>query len=162
MKLKISLVLLAFLFIFSSFSFIVDAQSSNVLVVEITDTIDQSSVEIFTESMQQAKNQNSQVIILLINTPGGGLQQTFDIADMIHNSQIPVIGYVYPSGSAAWSAGTFILISTHIAAMADHTIIGSCQPVDRKSTRLNSSHVSISYAVFCLTHPGEDYNKRLI
>jgi len=130
MKLKISLVLLAFLFIFSSFSFIVDAQSSNVLVVEITDTIDQSSVEILTESMQQAKNQNSQAIILLINTPGGGLQQTFDIADIIHSSQIPVIGYVYPSGSAAWSAGTFILISTHIAVMADHTIIGSCQPVE--------------------------------
>ena len=130
MKLKISLVLLAFLFIFSSFSFIVDAQSSNVLVVEITDTIDQSSVEILTESIQQAKNQNSQAIILLLDTPGGGLQQTFDIADMIHSSQIPVIGYVYPSGSAAWSAGTFILISTHIAAMADHTIIGSCQPVE--------------------------------
>ena len=130
MKLKISLVLLAFLFIFSSFSFIVDAQSSNVLVVEITDTIDQSSVEILTESMQQAKNQNSQAIILLLDTPGGGLQQTFDIADIIHSSQIPVIGYVYPSGSAAWSAGTFILISTHIAAMADHTIIGSCQPVE--------------------------------
>ncbi len=130
MKLKISLVLLAFLFIFSSFSFIVDAQSSNVLVVEITDTIDQSSVEILTESMQQAKNQNSQAIILLLDTPGGGLQQTFDIADIIHSSQIPIIGYVYPSGSAAWSAGTFILISTHIAAMADHTIIGSCQPVE--------------------------------
>jgi len=130
MKLKISLVLLAFLFIFSSFSFIVDAQNSNVLVVEITDTIDQSTVEILSESMQQAKNQNSQAIILLLDTPGGGLQQTFDIADMIHSSQIPVIGYVYPSGSAAWSAGTFILISTHIAVMADHTIIGSCQPVE--------------------------------
>src|SRR5699024_12108922 len=25
-----------------------------------------------------------------------------------------------------------------------------CRPTDRKSTRLNSSHVSISYAVFCL------------
>ncbi len=130
MKLKISLVLLAFLFIFSSFSFIVDAQNSNVLVVEITDTIGQSSVEILTESMQQAKNQNSQAIILLLDTPGGGLQQTFDIADMIHSSQIPIIGYVYPSGSEAWSAGTFILISTHIAAMADYTIIGSCQPVE--------------------------------
>jgi len=130
MKLKISLFLLYFLFIFSSFSFIVDAQNSNVLVVEITGTIDQSSVEILTESMQQAKNQNSQAIIILLDTPGGGLQQTFDIADMIHSSQIPVIGYVYPSGSAAWSAGTFILISTHIAAMADHTIIGSCQPVE--------------------------------
>ncbi len=130
MKLKISLVLLAFLFIFYCFYFIIDSQNSNLLFVEIKDTIYQSSVEILTESMQQAKNQNSQAIILLLDTPGGGLQQTFDIADMIHSSQIPVIGYVYPSGSEAWSAGTFILISTHIAAMADHTIIGSCQPVE--------------------------------
>jgi len=130
MNIKISLILLSFLFIFSSFSFIVVAQNSNVLIVEITDTIDQSSVEILTESMQQAKNQNSEAIILLIDTPGGGLQQTFDIADIIHSSQIPIIGYVYPSGAEAWSAGTFILISTHIAAMADHTIIGSCQPVE--------------------------------
>ena len=130
MNLKICLVLLSFLFIFSSFSFTVVAQNSNVLIVEITDTIDQSSVEILTESMQQAKNQNSEAIILLIDTPGGGLQQTFDIADMIYSSKIPIIGYVYPSGAEAWSAGTFILISTHIAAMADHTIIGSCQPVE--------------------------------
>jgi membrane-bound serine protease (ClpP class) len=80
--------------------------------------------------MQEAERKSCQVIVLLLDTPGGGLQQTFDIADMIQFSQIPVVGYVYPSGSASWSAGTFILISTHIAAMANHTIIGSCQPVE--------------------------------
>src|SRR5207249_9605374 len=30
---------------------------------------------------------------------------------------------------------------------------------DRKSTRLNSSHVSISYAVFCLKKKKQNYNK---
>lgn len=128
MKLRFSLILFVFLFIF--FSFITYALSSNVLVVEITDTIDQSTVEIFKESMQQARDGNSEAIILLLDTPGGGLDQTFEIADMINKSEIPVVGYVYPGGSAAWSAGTFILMSTHIAAMADHTIIGSCQPVE--------------------------------
>src|SRR3989442_10301397 len=29
-------------------------------------------------------------------------------------------------------------------------VIAAARPVDRKSTRLNSSHVRISYAVFCL------------
>ena len=128
MKLRFSLILLVFLFLFFSFS--TYALSSNVLVVEITDTIDQSTVEIFKESMQQARDENSEAIILLLDTPGGGLEQTFEIADMINKSEIPVVGYVYPGGSAAWSAGTFILMSTHIAAMADHTIIGSCQPVE--------------------------------
>ena len=128
MKLKHSLFFLLFIFAFLSFSSI--AQSSNVLVVEITDTIDQSTVEILKESIQQARNENSEAIILLLDTPGGGLQQTFDIADLINESEIPVVGYVYPTGSFAWSAGTFILISCHVAAMSDYTVIGSAQPVE--------------------------------
>ena len=130
MKLKLCLIFFIFLFIFQIFTNIVGAQDLNVLIVEITETIDQSSVEILKESMKEAENKNSQAIIILLDTPGGGLKQTFDIADIIHNNKIPVIGYVYPSGSAAWSAGTFILMSTHIAVMANHTIIGSCQPVE--------------------------------
>src|SRR5690606_13917702 len=34
--------------------------------------------------------------------------------------------------------------------------------LDRKSTRLNSSHVKISYAVFCLKKKNEDPDTRLI
>ena len=102
MKVKLSLIFLFLFFIFLSFSTI--AQSSNVLVVEITDTIDQSTVEILKESMQQARNENSEAIILLLDTPGGGLQQTFEIDDIINESKIPVVGYVYPTGSYAWSA----------------------------------------------------------
>jgi len=106
------------------------SEGSNVLLVDINGTIDRSTVEILKESIQQAKNENSEAIILLLNTPGGGLQETFEIAEMINSSEIPVVGYVYPVGSAAWSAGTFILMSTHIAAMSDYTIIGSAQPVE--------------------------------
>jgi membrane-bound serine protease (ClpP class) len=128
MKVKPSLIFIFLFLILLSFNTI--AQSSSVLVVEITGTIDQSTVEILKESMQQARNENSEAIILLLDTPGGGLQQTFDIADIINESKIPVIGYVYPIGATAWSAGTFILMSTHVAAMADYTIIGSSQPVE--------------------------------
>ena len=128
MKVKHSLILIFFFLIFLSFNTL--AQSSNVLVVEITGTIDQSTVEIFKESIQQARSEKSEAILLLLDTPGGGLQETFEIADMINESNIPVVGYVYPIGSYAWSAGTFILMSTHIAAMANFTVIGSCQPVE--------------------------------
>ena len=117
-----------FLLLFLSSS--VSAQSSSVILVEITDTIDQSTVEVMTDSLMQAEANNAQAVILLLNTPGGGLDQTFEIAEIIKQSTIPIIGYVYPSGSTAWSAGTFILLSTSLAAMADHTIIGSCQPIE--------------------------------
>jgi membrane-bound serine protease (ClpP class) len=106
------------------------AQSSSVILVEFTDTIDQATVEIMSDSLNVAQANDAQAVILLLNTPGGGLDETFTIAEMIKESNIPVIGYVYPSGATAWSAGTFILLSTPLAAMADHTIIGSCQPIE--------------------------------
>lgn len=131
MKIKLSIYFTLFLTIFFfSLSVITSSQTSNVLIVEITGTIDQSTVEILKESIHVAELERSEAVILLLDTPGGGLQQTFEIADLINKSSTPIVGYVYPSGSAAWSAGTFVLISTHIAAMADHTIIGSCQPVE--------------------------------
>ncbi len=128
MKLKLSLTFLFFILIFLSTSAF--AQNSNVLIVEISDTIDQSTVETVQESIGEAENRNSQAIILLLDTPGGGLQETIEIWELIRSSTKPFIGYVYPQGSASWSAGTFILIGTHIAAMADNTIIGSAQPVE--------------------------------
>ena len=80
MKIKLLLIFLIFLFIFHSFTYISGAQDFNTLIVEITDTIDQSSVEILKESMKEAENKNSLAIIILLDTPGGGLKQTFDIA----------------------------------------------------------------------------------
>jgi membrane-bound serine protease (ClpP class) len=68
-------------------------------------------------------------IVLALDTPGGSLDATFRIIDAIQQSSIPVIGYVYPQGRSAWSAGTIILLATDYAAMAPVTTIGSAQPV---------------------------------
>jgi membrane-bound serine protease (ClpP class) len=122
--------LLFFFFLLLLFSASTTAQTTHVLLVDITDTIDQSTVDVMTDSLKQAEAENAQAVILLLNTPGGGLDQTFEIASIIKESNIPIIGYVSPSGATAWSAGTFILLSTPLAAMADHTIIGSCQPIE--------------------------------
>jgi membrane-bound serine protease (ClpP class) len=126
----ITIPLFFFFFLLLLFSGSTTAQTTSVLLVEITDTIDQSTVEVMTESLKQAEADNAQAIVLLLDTPGGGLDQTFEIAALIKESTIPVIGYVSPSGATAWSAGTFILLSTPLAAMEDHTIIGSCQPIE--------------------------------
>ena len=99
MKLKLSLTFLFFILIFLSTSAF--AQSSNVLIVEISDTIDQSTVETVQESIGEAENRNSQAIILLLDTPGGGLQETIEIWELIRSSTKPFIGYVYPQGSAS-------------------------------------------------------------
>lgn len=137
------------------------SESSNVLLVEINGTINQSTVEILKESLQQAKNEDSEAIILLLNTPGGGLSETFEIAEMINTSEIPVVGFVYPTGSAAWSAGTFILISTHIAAMSDYCVIGSAQPVEItiEGTKLVNDSKTINALVKWIETRAEMYGR---
>jgi len=152
---------LFFIFSFLILSNTVYSQSANVIVAEIDGTINQSTVEILKEVLALAESENSELIILNLNTPGGGLQQTFDIANLINKSKIPVVGYVYPQGSHAWSAGTFILMSTHIAAMSDYTVIGSCQPVEVTATgsRLINDSKTINALTKWIETRAEMYNR---
>ena len=64
-----------------------------------------------------------------MDTPGGLLNSTKDIVKMLLNSEIPVIVYVYPKGATATSAGVFITLSAHVAAMSPGTSIGAAHPV---------------------------------
>lgn len=107
---------------------LVHASSQRVLVVKLEGTISTMSVELVNEALDYACRDNIPVILVL-NTPGGSLDSTFRIIELIEASRVPVVGYVYPSGSKAWSAGTYIILSTHVAAMAPFTIVGSGQPV---------------------------------
>src|SRR5207249_7931929 len=45
-----------------------------------------------------------------------------------------------------YSSGMYVRLAFSVAAHLEPDVL----KIDRKSTRLNSSHVSISYAVFCL------------
>ncbi len=102
-----------------------EIHAKKIYVIEIDDAITSATTEI----IKEAVNEKPDVIILRLNTPGGNLDSTLEIIQIIDNSEIPFVGYVGPKGAHAWSAGTFILLSTHIAAMAPNSIIGSCQPV---------------------------------
>ncbi len=74
---------------------------------------------------------NGSVVVIEMQTPGGGeLDAALNIVQLFETSNITTIGYVYPSGSYAWSGGTLVLLATDVAAMAPGTVIGSCQPVE--------------------------------
>ena len=123
------LIIFSCLFFIIFFQPLVQSANEQVVLVEINGTIDESTVEIIKDSFEYARREGFEAIVLLLETPGGGLDQTFRIEELISQNPIPVIGYVYPTGAASWSAGTFILMSTHVSAMADFSVIGSCQPV---------------------------------
>lgn len=105
------------------------SSSKSVLVVKVDSMINVATEELISEAINFAAIKNFEAVIILLDTPGGIIDSTFKIVNVIENSQVPVIGYVYPVGGKAWSAGTMILMSCHIAVMSPNSIIGSCQPV---------------------------------
>ncbi len=102
------------------------ASSNYVVVVEVKGTIDYGIAELVKEGIAQAEALNG-ILVIVLDTPGGYLDAAEEIVTLIRQSRVPVVGFVYPKG--AWSAGTLILLATHVAAMAPGTIIGSLQPV---------------------------------
>jgi len=125
---SVALTILALFSLLSLWSGPVHGQGPRVYVAEVTGTISSVTVEAVDEAIATA-SATSSPLILALDTPGGTLDATFKIIASIERSRVPVIGYVTPAGATAWSAGTFILMSTHVAAMAPRTIIGSAQPV---------------------------------
>jgi len=69
------------------------------------------------------------VCVIELNTPGGLYDTTQVIVQRIMNAQVPVVVYVSPAGGWASSAGTFITLSAHVAAMAPGSRIGAAHPV---------------------------------
>jgi membrane-bound serine protease (ClpP class) len=161
MKKKITLLFI--IFFLSTTIFIARAENTSVIVVEVAEVIDQATVELIIGAVDEADRIQAEAIILLIDTPGGGADQTFEIGDIILDSPIPVVGFVYPKGATAWSAGTFILMSTHYAAMAPNTIIGSAQPIEIgvEGTRLINDSKRINALVEWITERAAIYGRNV-
>lgn len=126
-----SAVLLPPLFLlFASTLFLpVDGASKSVLWVEVKDYIGPSTVEMVDAAVQLASELRPAAILLTLDTFGGAVDSMFKIIETLQGSEVPTIGFVYPAGRQALSAGTYILMASDFAAMAPFTTIGSAQPV---------------------------------
>ena len=77
-----------------------------------------------------AEESDARAVVLRLDTPGGLDTAMRDVIQRVQASRVPVIVYVSPAGSRAASAGTFIAMAGHVAAMAPNTTIGAASPVD--------------------------------
>lgn len=102
---------------------------SRVLQVPITGTITVAHADAFADALEIAYRDGYSAVLLVLSTPGGSVDAMLRIIEAIDNSPVPVVAYVSPAGATAWSAGTYILMASHVAAMAPNTVIGSCQPI---------------------------------
>jgi membrane-bound serine protease (ClpP class) len=105
------------------------AANQSIHILHVEGTIVPVTADYIDRGIEKAEDENALACIIELDTPGGLLDSTEEIVQRIMNADVPVIVYVSPRGAWAASAGTFITLSAHIAAMAPGTTIGAAHPV---------------------------------
>jgi membrane-bound serine protease (ClpP class) len=95
--------------------------------------------EYIQRGLEIADRRNADLVILQLDTPGGGIDTMNNIVQEIRDSRIPVVVYVTPRGAMAASAGTLITLAGHASAMAPETIIGAASPIDASGQDLDET-----------------------
>lgn len=122
---RLFLVLTIFLFLLLS----TKVSAREILVLTVDGVIHPPHAEYVIKGIKKAHEIKAEAVIIQLDTPGGLDTSMRDIVKDILNSQVPVIVYVAPKGARAASAGAFITLSAHIAAMSPGTNIGAASPV---------------------------------
>lgn len=87
------------------------------------------TAEYWRDGIREASEAGAEALLIEMDTPGGLVESTRIIIKDMMSSEVPIIIYVAPSGARAGSAGVFITIAGHVAAMAPGTNIGAAHPV---------------------------------
>jgi membrane-bound serine protease (ClpP class) len=115
------------------------ASGATVLVLTIDVPITPATQEYLSRGIQTAKLGGAEMVILQLNTPGGGLDPMQKMVEAMRASTVPVIVYITPRGAWAGSAGTIITLAGHAAAMAPETAIGAASPVGSQGENLSTT-----------------------
>lgn len=103
--------------------------AQKVLSIKLDATINPATADFIHRAIEKTQSERATCLLIHLNTPGGLLKSTRVIVSDILESPVPVIVYVSPGGAHAGSAGVFITMAAHIAAMAPGTNIGAAHPV---------------------------------
>jgi membrane-bound serine protease (ClpP class) len=127
--LKVSIFLLLLAIDISALAQSKSASVAHVDLITIAGSINPAVYDFIRESIGRAKANGARALIIQLDTPGGLVDSTRTIVKEMLAAPVPVIVYVAPSGARAGSAGVFITMAAHVAAMAPTTNIGAAHPV---------------------------------
>ena len=124
--------------------------AKKVLLITVNGIINPVASEYIGGAVKQASDMKAEALIIELDTPGGLDSSMRSIVRDILGSAVPVVVYVAPSGARAGSAGVFITLAAHIAAMAPGTNIGAAHPVQmgEKMEKVMSEKVTNDAAAF--------------
>lgn len=103
--------------------------AQKIISIKLDATINPATADFIHRAIETAQAERATCLLIRLNTPGGLLKSTRVIVGDILESPVPVVVYVSPGGAHAGSAGVFITMAAHIAAMAPGTNIGAAHPV---------------------------------
>lgn len=103
--------------------------NSTVSIIRVKGIIGPTTTQYIDRGLRKSIENNDAAFIIVLDTPGGLLDSTQDIVQTLLGTEHPTVVYVSPSGANAGSAGTFITLAAHVAAMAPATNIGAASPV---------------------------------
>ena len=117
------------LLLVSLWSMPTSANTFTVIELEIEGGIGVATADYVHSGIEHAVDIGADLVIINIDTPGGLMKPMREIVQDVLNSTVPIAVYVTPAGARADSAGTYILLSAHIAAMTPTTHLGAATPV---------------------------------
>ncbi|MGQ9516688.1 MAG: ATP-dependent Clp protease proteolytic subunit, partial [Anaerolineae bacterium] len=122
-------ILMVMLSLVSSLGAEAQAPASRVEVLTVTGAITPIIQGYIIRGIEQAEADGAAALVIQLDTPGGSVEVTKAITQRMLAARVPVVVFVAPAGAHAASAGTFIALAAHIAAMAPGTSIGAASPV---------------------------------
>ncbi|MFO7293458.1 MAG: nodulation protein NfeD [Actinomycetes bacterium] len=133
------------------------ATDSTVLLLEVEGPITPVVADYIADGIEEAAELSVPVVVRL-DTPGGLDTSMREIVQAFLNSPVPVVVYVAPEGARAASAGTFITMAAHVAAMAPATAIGAATPVDLQGGEITDKVINdaAAFAVSVAERRGRD------
>ncbi len=100
-----------------------------VLYAELTGSVDPGSGAHLLEAIRDAQDRGAEALVVRIDTPGGLLASTREVVQAELSAHVPIVFWVGPPGARAGSAGVFLTLAAHVAAMAPSSNIGAAHPV---------------------------------
>ncbi len=105
------------------------ASGAEVVRLSLDGTVNPATSSYVVRGLREADRSGAELVVLVLDTPGGLDTAMKEIMEAILSSPVPVVVWVGPAGARAASAGTFILFSADVAAMAPGTSTGAAHPV---------------------------------
>ncbi|MDP2662420.1 MAG: nodulation protein NfeD, partial [Dehalococcoidia bacterium] len=105
------------------------ATNGEIRLLTIDGVINPLTAQYITRELREGADAQVEVVVVLLDTPGGLESSMREMTEAMLNSPVPVVVFVAPPGARAASAGMFVTLASHVAAMAPGTNIGAAHPV---------------------------------